>query len=229
MSQDQHPAHALRAAPRRRVLSLPPPVYDLTQLLFFPINYAIGGLCYLQPQTGRRSAGEPSPSVETLKQAILSGADIAYAEQDLLRLYDTLEPVSAADDMIGHTWRGRILRTRSSVLDLAEWAIVRPLGKLGIHWGKRYRSADKGDPLLLNWRRRLYIPVPLWGNVGMTDIRFRGVPTATMNYDHQPWKDYFKWLENQAGQRVLLGVWTHKHIAGGWFTLTLDEQVPTPP
>ncbi len=29
------------------------------------------------------------------------------------------------------------------------------------------------------------------------------------------------------GQTVLLGVWTHKHIAGGWFTLTLDHGVPT--
>jgi hypothetical protein len=30
-------------------------------------------------------------------------------------------------------------------------------------------------------------------------------------------------ISNEDGKVVLLGVWSHKHIAGGWFTLTLDD------
>jgi len=112
-------------------------------------------------------------------------------------------------------------------LDVAEWLLIRPLKLLGFNWGKRYRTADKGDPLLIRWMDKVYFPLPAWGNVGMTDIRWRGVTTATMNYDHQAWKDYFKLLSNDDGTVVLLGVWTHKHIAGGWFTLTLDPDVVT--
>ena len=56
----------------------------------------------------------------------------------------------------------------------------------------------------------------------MTDIAWRGESTATMNYDRQPWKDYFRLLSDEGGTMVLLGVWTHKQIAGGWFTLTYD-------
>lgn len=217
------------------VLHFPPVAYDLVQWAMFPLNYAIGGLCYLQPKKSvwndhgfatQDLSGTGLP-VEALKQQLLSGDDIAFHEQDLVRLYDALPAVSARDDLIGRTWKGRIVRTNHSVLDLAEWAIVRPLSKLGLAWGKRYRSAEKGDPLLFNWKGRIFSPVPLWGNVGMTDIRWRGETTATMNYDHQPWKDYFKLLSDDNGKVVLLGVWTHKHIAGGWFTLTLDPETPT--
>jgi sarcosine oxidase delta subunit len=61
----------------------------------------------------------------------------------------------------------------------------------------------------------------------MIDVRWRDVPTATMIYDRQPWKDYFRLLTKENGKVVLLGVWTHKHIAGGWFTLTLDADAVT--
>lgn len=225
----------MRIANNRVVLYFPPVAYDLVQLAMFPLNYAIGGLCYLQPDKSvwnghgfdTQDVSGTGKSVDALKQELLGGADIAFHEQDLVRLYDALPAVSARDDLIGHTWKGRIVRTNRSVLDLAEWAIVRPLTKLGLAWGKRYRTADKGDPLLFSWKDRFFSPVPLWGNVGMTDIRWRGETTATMNYDHQPWKDYFKLLSDDNGQLVLLGVWTHKHIAGGWFTLTLDAGTPT--
>ncbi|HEX5361165.1 MAG TPA: DUF4334 domain-containing protein [Fluviicoccus sp.] len=227
----------MSVANNRTVLYFPSVAYDLIQLAMFPLNYAIGGLCYLQPGQSEWNGDDfaaqdvrgSGKSVETLKQELLGGADIAFNEQDLVRLYDALPAVSARDDLIGRTWKGRIVRTGGSVLDLAEWAIVRPLSKLGLAWGKRYRSADQGDPLLFNWKGRVFTPVPLWGNVGMTDIRWRGETTATMNYDHQPWKDYFKLLGDDNGKVVLLGVWTHKHIAGGWFTLTLDAETPTKP
>ena len=225
----------MRISNNRAVLFFPPVAYDLVQLALFPLNYAIGGMCYLQPDksvwNGQDFASQDVSGsgklLDELKREILSRADVAYNEQDLVRLYDALPAVSAGKDLIGRTWKGKILRTNRSVLDLAEWAIVRPLTKLGLAWGKRYRTADKGDPLLVNWKDRLVTPIPFWGNVGMADIRWRGETTATMNYDHQPWKDYFKLLSDDNGRVVLLGVWTHKHIAGGWFTLTLDAGTPT--
>ncbi len=223
------PCTTQRRAPR--LVTLPAATYDLVSWLCFPLNYAIAGLCHLQPQTSiwndtrKTTPAGSGKSLATLQQEILSQADHAQLEADLVRLYDTLPALTASDDLVGRVWRGRILRTRGSVLDLAEWAIVRPLGKLGFGWGKRYRSAEQGDPLLCHWREKVFFPLPLWGNVGVTDIRWRGQVTATMNYDHQPWKDYFKRLSADGEPTVLLGVWTHKHIAGGWFTLTLDDEL----
>lgn len=225
----------MRIKNNRAVLFFPPIVYDITQLAMFPLNYAISGMCYLQPKQSvwndkgfeKKQLSGSGKSLVQVKNDILQQQDVAYNEEDLVLLYDSLPSVSARDDLIGHSWKGKILRTNASVLDVAEWAIVRPLNKLGFNWGKRYRTSDKGDPLLVRWLDKIYFPLPMWGNVGMTDINWRGESTATMNYDHQPWKDYFKLLSNENGNVVLLGVWTHKHIAGGWFTLTLDHDTPT--
>ena len=213
------------------VVNWPGFVYEAAQLAFFPVNYAIGGLCHLQPSgsvwdPGDAGALEPAGTgrpLDEVKLAILEGRDEAYEEADLVRLYDSLPTVSAREDLIGRAFRGRILRTNRSVLDVAEWVLVRPLMKLGLRWGKRYRTSHEGDPLLVSWADRVYVPIPVWGNVGMTDIVWRGRSTATMNYDRQPWKDYFRLLSDEDGRVVLLGVWTHKQIAGGWFTLTLDS------
>jgi hypothetical protein len=148
----------------------------------------------------------------------------------VVRLFDSL-PAIASADMLDKTWNGKIVRTNGSVLDLAEWIFVRPLAALGINWGKRYRTQHVGDPLLFRWANKVYFPVPLWGNVANVNISWRGVNTATMNYDHQPWRDFFRVLSQPTPQSpdaptVLLGVWTHKDRAGGWFTLTLDATVP---
>ena len=218
-----------------RVLYYPPLTYDLTQVALFPLNYVISGLCYLQPKKSvwnqpgfeTRELKGSGRALEDIRADILEERDVAIDEEDLVRLYDSLPAVSAEGDLIGHSWKGRIVRTDNSVLDVAERLLVRPLQRLGLNWGKRYRSAHRGDPLLVRWRDKVYFPLPAWGNVGMVDIKWRGTSTATMNYDHQPWKDYFKLLSDEHGQVVLLGVWTHKHIAGGWFTLTLDHGVPT--
>lgn len=221
----------MRNEKRPRVLFYPSVVYDMAQVALFPVNYAIGGLCHLQPKKSvwdeeGAPSGEPKGSgmsLDQIKNDILRQEDVAYDEADLVRLYDSLPTLSAREDLIGRAWKGRILRTNASVLDLAEWALVRPLTRLGFRWGKRYRTGHKGDPLLLRWTDKIYFPIPMWGNVGMTDIKWRGESTATMNYDNQPWKDYFRLLRSEGGEVVLLGVWTHKHIAGGWFTLTLDR------
>ena len=214
---------------------LPEQVYDLSQWLMFPMNYAIGGLCNLQPNESvwnegynkaRELRGSAKP-VEIIAREILEQQDIAYEEEDLVRLYDSLPSVDAESDLVGRSWQGKVLRTNASVLDIAEWLLIRPLSLLGLNWGKRYRNANVGDPLLVRWKDEAFFPVPAWGNVGMTNIEWRDDSTATMNYDHQPWKDYFKMLSNDDGKMVLLGVWTHKHIAGGWFTLTFDAELPT--
>lgn len=218
------------------VATAPPIAYDLIQLGLFPLNYLIGLATAAQAgeskwnETGfdKRKLVGTGKAIETLKAEILNEEDIAFNEEDLVRLYDALPAAEAEKDLIGRSWRGRVLRTNGSVLDVVEWLLVRPLKAMGVNWGKRYRSRDMGDPLLLNWNGKFYFPFPAWGNVGMTDIRWRGVPTATMNYDHQPWKDYFKVLVNEGDNVVLLGVWTHKDVAGGWFTLTLEPDVPTP-
>lgn len=212
------------------VINLPGFVYDVAQWLAFPLNFLISCMCYLQPKKSvwneanskdlkLEGSGKP---LDQIKNEILEQQDIAYNEEDLVRLYDSLPNVNAKQDLVGRAWQGKVLRTNASVLDLAEWFVVRPLSLLGIRWGKRYRTQHQGDPLLFRWFDKLYFPIPIWGNVGMTDIRWREEATATMNYDHQPWKDYFKVLTNEDGKMVLLGIWTHKHIAGGWFTLTLE-------
>lgn len=217
------------------ILFYPSIVYEIAQWLFFPLNYLIGIVCNIQP--GRSVWNEKDfktqkvegsgRSLAEVKQDILDEKDVAYKEQDIVLLYDSLPEVNAFNDMIGHTWKGKILRTNSSVLDVAEWLLVRPLGLLGLKWGKRFRRQDVGDPLIVRWFNRFYFPLPIWGNVCMIDVRWRDVPTATMIYDRQPWKDYFRLLTKENGKVVLLGVWTHKHIAGGWFTLTLDADAVT--
>ncbi len=214
----------------KTVINLPGIVYDLAQWLMFPLNMLISGLCHLQPKVSvwneegsqKLKLEGSGRSLEEIKADILSEKDVAYNEEDLVRLYDSLPNVNAKEDLVGRAWKGKIMRTNASVLDIAEWAIVRPLSYLGVRWGKRYRTQHQGDPLLFRWMDKIYLPIPIWGNVGMTDIRWREDATATMNYDHQPWKDYFKLVNDEDGRVVLLGVWTHKHIAGGWFTLTLE-------
>lgn len=214
-------------------------VYELVQNAFFLVNWAIDGLCYLQP--GRSEWNEPhlkDVSVEALRQtgqdlseiktAILNKKDTSYSEVDLVRLYDSLPAVDTHEILIDRSWDGKILRTNRSVLDLAEWFIIRPLSLFGIAWGKRYRTQHTGDPLLFNWVKFVYLPIPLWGNVCVTDIKWRGVSTGTMNYDSQNWKDYFRILEHDPARKrlVLLGVWTARSKAGGWFTLTWDPSTP---
>ena len=222
---------------RKLVIFFPSYFYDTLNHICYPLNYLISNLCYILPTRNsiwsepgfeRGNLGSLSISdISTVRSDILEGKDIAYDEKKLVALYDSLPAVSAEGDLIGRTWNGRVLRTNWSVLDIPEWLLIRPLGLLGFSWGKRYLTQHTGDPLLIRWMDTLYFPLPVWGNVGMVDIRWRGVSTATMNYDYQPWKDYFRLLLNENEKVVLLGVWTNKAVAGGWFILTLDQTVPT--
>jgi hypothetical protein len=110
------------------ILFYPSIVYEIAQWLFFPLNYLIGIVCNIQP--GRSVWNEKDfkaqkvegsgRSLAEVKQDILDEKDVAYKEQDIVLLYDSLPEVNAFNDMIGHTWKGKILRTNSSVLDVAE-------------------------------------------------------------------------------------------------------------
>ena len=145
------------------VLSFPLFVYDVIARIAWPMNYLINVLPHLQPlspdwESDKKFSKEALTSgpdcaskeeLETLRQSILSQKDCRLDERKVVQLFDTLEPVSP-DEMIGKTWDGHVLRT-TSVLDLAELCIVRPLQMLGFGWGKRYRSRTVGDPLLVNW------------------------------------------------------------------------------
>jgi len=218
---------------KRALISPPVVIYDFLQWLFFPINYLLGLLCYIQPQKSiwnevgfeNQDLTGSGVDLHALKDMILSDTSHIHTEADIVRLFDTLPVTEANDDLINRVWSGKILRTNRSALDFAYWAIHLPLKLLGFQWGKRYCTAEKGDPLYLRWLNKIYLPLPIWGNVAMIDIKWRGKTTATMNYDHQPWRDYFRLLHSEDGKIVMLGVWTHKHIAGGWFTLTLDQSV----
>jgi len=223
----------LRKENGRLIISPPVFIYDFIQWAFFPVNYLLGLLCYIQPQTSiwnengfeTQDVSGSGIDLDELKQIILTQKNHIYTEADIVRLFDSLPTVSAEKDMINRVWEGKILRTNRSALDFAHFAINLPLRLLGFQWGKRYCTANKGDPLYIRWLNRVYLPIPMWGNVGMIDIKWRGETTATMNYDHQPWRDYFRLLSDDNGNVVMLGVWTHKHIAGGWFTLTLDQNI----
>ena len=217
------------------VLFFPQLLYDALQYFCVPLNYSLGLLTYALPTRNstwseygsQNRVSATSEEIDAAQATILSGSDEAFREETLVALYDRCPTVGAEADLVNRTWNGRILRTNRSLLDLADWLLVRPLGLLGFRWGKRYRTQHVGDPLLVRWLDTVYFPLPVWGNVGMVDIRWRGEATATMNYDYQPWKDYFRLLSSEGGVTVLLGVWTHKDVAGGWFTLTLDANVPT--
>ena len=145
------------------VLSFPLFVYDIIARIAWPMNYLINVLPYLQPlrpdwdsdkkfckealAAGPSAAKEEE--LEQLREKILERKDMRFDERKVVQLFDTLQTVAPAE-MIGKTWDGHVLRT-TSVLDLAEMLIVRPLQMLGFGWGKRYRSRTVGDPLLVNW------------------------------------------------------------------------------
>ena len=75
--------------------------------------------------------------MERIRTSLL-GPEIltTYDEHDLMRVFDSLPPASAHDDMIGHTYKGRVIHC-NSVLDVVNKTIVRGLNAMGIEWGKR--------------------------------------------------------------------------------------------
>jgi hypothetical protein len=218
------------------ILFLPLLVYNLLAFVFVILNYLINNVCYLQPNGQPEWDSPTAPPLKNklskerlneIKGKILKKAEITFSEEDLIQLFDTLEPAQRAE-MIGKSFRGHIVRA-NCFLDLVDRVLVRPLMALGFAWNKRYRTQHIGDPLLMSWKELLFFPFPIWGNVGLTSIIFRGKHQATMNYDHQPWQDFFRVLDSgdETGTRVYLGLWTAREKTGGWFTLTVRNDVDT--
>jgi hypothetical protein len=130
------------------VVFFPCYVYDLVCAALFPLNYLISLSVYLQPDRSEWDSvaweSDDSPGAQerlkTLKERILSGEDVTFVEDELVRLFDSLPKATTTTHLVGRTFHGRIVRTGRSVLDLAEMVLVKPLTKLGLGWGKRYRS-----------------------------------------------------------------------------------------
>jgi hypothetical protein len=128
---------------------------------------------------------------------------------------------------VGRHFDGKILRTGRSYLEVVEWLLFRPLSLFGIGWGKRYVDEHTGDPMIFNIMKRIYLPLPSCGNVGVRDIKWRGVTTGCMAYDVVNWKDYLRVLKQDDDTLVLLGVWSNWNRMGGFFILTFDPNTPT--
>lgn len=195
-------------------------VYELAQIGSAFTNKIFDIMCYLQPSVSEWNENDPATSVEALqrqggadldvlKKQILDHQDIAFKEVDIVRLFDSLPPANAQELLVGKTYNGRILRTGYSALEAADMLIMRPLAFLGVAWGKRYRTQHHGDPLLFNWNKSVYVPLPVTGAACIVDVKWRGVTSAAMCYDNQCWKDYFRVLEHdpETNRLVLLGSW----------------------
>jgi hypothetical protein len=222
-------------------LFLPLAVYHFCALFFFVLNYVINNVCYMQfngapewdsPSTKKLELKASSNRLASLRSQLLDlssrhSCERTFDEAELVQLFDTLKPAEC-NELIGKTFRGQIIRC-GCFLDLVDRTLLRGLTALGFAWNKRYRTQHVGDPLLMSWNERFFFPLPIWGNVGMTSIAFRGKHQATMNYDHQPWQDYFRVLDDgqETGNVVYLGLWTAREKCGGWFTLTLRKNVET--
>lgn len=223
------------------ILFLPLVVYNLCALFFCILNYLINNVCYVQfngaPEWDSPNAQKIEPQAskdrltslrsQLLDVSLRHACENTYDEAELVQLFDTLKPAER-EELTGKTFRGQIVRS-GCFLDVVDRTLVWALAILGFAWNKRYRTQHVGDPLLLSWNERLFFPMPIWGNVGMTSIMFRGKHQATMNYDHQPWQDHFRVLDDgkQTGRVVYLGLWTAREKCGGWFTLTVREDVET--
>lgn len=211
-------------------LVLPEWCYDLCALLFFPANWLIALLASrfprpytaadwtLDPALAPGRLGAPAPG---LRESLRRRDNAYFDETALWALFDSL-PGPSTNAMLGN-WQGKVVRS-GSWLDPAV-ILEGPLRALGLEWGKRYFTPHRGDPFLLVLWDRVLLPMPIWGNVSVPELNYRGKIGAVMVYDHQPWKDHFRVLDDGAasGRRMLLGNWMSREKNGGWFTL---EELP---
>lgn len=224
----------MRMKARTCQVVLPEWIYDLFVFVFFPLNWLIAAIASrfpcsytardwpLDPRLDPAKLPPPQTSLKELRELLRRRDDARLEDGDVWSLFDSLSAPSA-NDMIGN-WRGKVVLT-GSWLDIAGLFLEIPARALGCEWGKRFFSPYKGDPLILILGDRLIVPVPMWGNVSMPEISLRGKSGATMTYDHQPWKDHFRVLDDgkSSGRRMMLGNWISREKNGGWFTL---EELP---
>lgn len=211
-------------------ITLPEWGYDLFAFVFFPINWILGTLPARFPSHyGRRDwvldeelapgkIGAPGTPFEEMTAVIRRRDNTRRNDDDLWKLFDSL-PAPSCNDMLGN-WRGKVIAS-GGWLDVARVLAEIPLRWLGIDWGKRFFTPYRGDPLIFVFWGRIIAPWPTLGNVSMPEICYRGVTSAAMTYDLQPWKDHFRILDDglHSGKRMMLGNWMSREKNGGWFTL----------
>jgi len=217
-------------------------MYDISVKTFWWVNWGIGAACYcLNVHPGQTSPDwnvdknlsvesvRSSPdaldakSLEDVRLSIVQDKNGQLKERNLIQLFDSL-PAANPEDMRGTAFRGRVVRS-GRFLDIPALLLIPVVRLFGVQWGKRYRTQYVGDPLCGTFLGRFHFPIPIWGNVGMHGVNYRGVERATMAYDHQPWHDMFALLDDGSisGRKKFLGNWCHRTKCGGWFTL---EQLP---
>merc|ERR1711916_400928 len=214
-------------------------VYDVSALLFVPVNTLITYLAArwaatrddadffhdpaLQPSQlrGLSSAND----LARMRAQIIARSSRVFNDIQLMELWDALP--GAKEEEMKRNWIGEVVRS-GSWLDLADVVVVKPLQRwCGLQWGKRYRSTFVGDPLVVHFWDAFHVPAPLWGNVGVPELQCRGKVCATMVYNNQPWHDYFRVIDDgsESGRVVLLGLWCAHERVGGWFTLTSYDEL----
>jgi len=227
------------SAAGKLIVYFPMWVYDVCVFLFYPLNFLITAWASssgpnwddVVPDSKKPTLHSHEADVLELKSKILSKSKELIDERQLISLFDSL-PGASPPSLVQH-FDGHVIRT-GSLLDLADKLLVAPLSKLGFSWGKRYRSSYVGDPLLVYWKQQLVFPLPIWGNVCLPFLCYRGTWNATMVYDHHPWYDHFRVLDERRNvndgtyTRVLLGCWCSRTKIGGWFTLSENVAFQTP-
>jgi len=63
------------------------------------------------------------------------------------------------------------------------------------------------------------LPGLILGNVDLLEVNLRGVNSAAMAYNQNPWIDHFRVLNSSNGTTVLLGIFSVRQRHGGWFML----------
>lgn len=213
---------------------LPEWLYDLLALAFFPINWIISALPSrlpfpynrgdwpLDPDLAPSRLPPPALPLQDMAATIRRRDNTRLVDRDVWTLFDSL-PAPTTGQLIGN-WRGKVVFS-GGWLDLPGYLLEIWLRFLGVEWGKRFFTPYRGDPLIFICWKRIVFPVPMWGSVSLPEILLRGKSGATMAYDHQPWMDHFRGLDDGAtsGRRMLLGNWMVRGKMGGWFTL---EKMP---
>lgn len=214
---------------------LPEWLYDLLVFVFFPVNWLLSLLPSrfpfpynrpdwpLDPELGPSKLPPPAELAATIRRR----DNTRLADREVWALFDSL-PAPTTSELIGN-WRGKVVFS-GGWLDLPGYLLEIWLRVAGVEWGKRYFTPYRGDPLIFICWNRLVFPVPMWGSVSIPDILFRGKTGAAMTYDHQPWKDHFRVLDDGkvSGRRMLLGNWMVREKMGGWFTLEEKPELDEP-
>lgn len=137
------------------------------------------------------------PRAEEFLLGVLNGAK-PPAPEVFLDLFSELEPVSV-EAMLG-LWRVASLGGKARERIAAQPA-AGPLPRregLGMTnlYGKRFVSRDEAEPIVVTLDDGSLAASTDFGVSRLRELAFRGVTSAGMVYDQQPWIDYFRALDD---------------------------------